>query len=210
MPEKPTKSPIKSVEKNSSGVRTSVVATDDRRRSQRVMMRVAVVIEFTLNGKAVSLTAHTVAVNIHGAMICAAQNIPADTVLELEHKMTKERIAGRVTRQAQEFARWILRFLLNLPRHPAISGGYRISSVRIGNRSSGLKGEAARLLPAVIGRILVTVPPSVEFPHFRSAPLALKSNQYYSYGTDFPCFRGVLVMRVRVSVTESGNLLLSI
>jgi hypothetical protein len=101
MPEKPTKSPIKSVEKNSSGVRTSVVATDDRRRSQRVMMRVAVVIEFTLNGKAVSLTAHTVAVNIHGAMICAAQNIPADTVLELEHKMTKERIAGRVTRQAQ-------------------------------------------------------------------------------------------------------------
>jgi hypothetical protein len=101
MPEKPIKSPIKSVEKNSSGVRASVVATDDRRRSQRVMMRVAVVIQFTLNGKAVSLTAHTVAVNIHGAMICAAQNIPADTVLELEHKMTKERIAGRVTRQAQ-------------------------------------------------------------------------------------------------------------
>jgi hypothetical protein len=101
MPEKPIKSPIKSVEKNSSGVRASVVATDDRRRSQRVMMRVAVIIEFTLNGKPVSLTAHTVAVNIHGAMICAAQNIPADTVLELEHKMTKERIAGRVTRQAQ-------------------------------------------------------------------------------------------------------------
>jgi hypothetical protein len=65
------------------------------------VMRVAVISEFTRNGKPVSLTAHTVAVNIHGAMICAAQNIPADTVLELEHKMTKERIAGRVTRQAQ-------------------------------------------------------------------------------------------------------------
>jgi hypothetical protein len=78
------------------------VATDDRRRSQRVMMRVAVIVRYSLNGKEISLQAHTVAVNIHGAMICVAESIPAETPLDLEHKMTRERIAGRVTRQAQQ------------------------------------------------------------------------------------------------------------
>jgi hypothetical protein len=101
MSEKPNKAPAKAVEKNASVGRSSVVATDDRRRSQRVMMRVGVVVRYTLNGKEVSLLAHTVAVNIHGAMICAADNIPAEMALDLEHKMTRERIAGRVTRQAQ-------------------------------------------------------------------------------------------------------------
>ncbi len=91
----------KPVEKNASAGRTSMVATDDRRRSQRVMMRVAVVVRYSHDGKEVSQQAHTVAVNIHGAMICAAQNIPADTPLDVEHRMTRERIAGRVTRQAQ-------------------------------------------------------------------------------------------------------------
>jgi hypothetical protein len=91
----------KAVEKNAVAGRPSVVATDDRRRSQRVMMRVAVVVRYSSNGKEVSQQAHTVAVNIHGAMICATENIPAETALDLEHKMTKERIAGRVTRQAQ-------------------------------------------------------------------------------------------------------------
>jgi hypothetical protein len=99
--EKPNKAPVKAVEKNAPVGRSSVVATDDRRRSQRVMMRVGVVVRYSLNGKEVSLQAHTVAVNIHGAMICAAENIPAETALDMEHKMTRERIAGRVTRQAQ-------------------------------------------------------------------------------------------------------------
>jgi hypothetical protein len=108
MPEKPHSSnnhnstaAAKAVEKNAATGRPSVVATDDRRRSQRVMMRVAVVVRYSLKGKEISLQAHTVAVNIHGAMICVADVIPAETALDLEHKMTKERIAGRVTRQAQ-------------------------------------------------------------------------------------------------------------
>jgi hypothetical protein len=92
----------KVVEKNSSAGRTSVVATDDRRRGQRVMMRVSVIIRYSLDGKEMSLRAHTVAVNIHGAMICAGMNIPAGTSLDLEHKMTRERIAGRISRQAQQ------------------------------------------------------------------------------------------------------------
>jgi hypothetical protein len=101
MPVKPNQAAPKAVEKNAPVGRSSVVATDDRRRSQRVMMRVGVVVRYALNGKEISLQAHTVAVNIHGAMICTAESIPAETALDLEHKMTRERIAGRVTRQAQ-------------------------------------------------------------------------------------------------------------
>jgi hypothetical protein len=101
MPEKPTKSPAKNVQKNFSVSHTSVVATDDRRRSQRVMMRVGVFVRFLADGNEINLRAHTVAVNIHGAMICAGQSIPAGTQLEVEHKMTRERVAARVTRQPQ-------------------------------------------------------------------------------------------------------------
>ena len=98
----PKETPGRPTEKDASAGRTSVAATDDRRRSQRVMMRVGVVIRYGLNGKEISFQAHTVAVNVHGAMICAAESVPAETLLDLEHKMTKERIAGRVTRQAQQ------------------------------------------------------------------------------------------------------------
>lgn len=65
------------------------------------MMRVGVVLRYTVDGKEITLRAHTVAVNIHGAMICAGQNIPTGTQLEVEHKMTRERVAGSVSRQAQ-------------------------------------------------------------------------------------------------------------
>jgi hypothetical protein len=99
--EKPSKLPIKSVESNISISRTTVVPTDDRRRSQRVMMRIGVVLRFAVDGKEIDLRAHTVAVNIHGAMICAGQSIPAGTVLDVEHRITGERISGSVTRHAQ-------------------------------------------------------------------------------------------------------------
>jgi hypothetical protein len=101
MPEANKKRAAQAVDKNAVAGRPSVVATDDRRRSQRVMMRVGVVVRYSLKGKEISVQAHTVAVNIHGAMICLPDSIPAETPLDLEHKMTKERIAGRVTRQAQ-------------------------------------------------------------------------------------------------------------
>ncbi len=101
MSEKPSKASANAAEKNVPAGRASRVTTDDRRRRQRVMMRVGVVVRYSLNGKEMSLRAHTVAVDTHGAMICAPEKIPADTALDVEHKMTRERIAGRVTRQAQ-------------------------------------------------------------------------------------------------------------
>lgn len=65
------------------------------------MIRVAVMLHLELGGKPAKLEAFTVAVNIHGAMVCAAQNLPMDTKLEVEHKLTREKMIGRVTRQPQ-------------------------------------------------------------------------------------------------------------
>ena len=100
MAENPSKFQSTKSQDNAASARASLIPTDDRRRSQRVMMRVSVVLRYTIDGKEIMLRAHTVAVNIHGAMICAGQNIPAGTQVELEHKMTRERIAGSVSRQA--------------------------------------------------------------------------------------------------------------
>jgi hypothetical protein len=81
--------------------RDSVAIGEDRRRSQRMMLRVAVVLHFVAEGKAVSQEAHTVAVNVHGAMICAVRSLPTNTRVEIEHKLSGERKPGRVTRQPQ-------------------------------------------------------------------------------------------------------------
>jgi len=97
----PQKSPVMPNTNEASAVRGSPLATDERRRSQRVMIRIAVVLHLELGGKPAKLDAFTVAVNIHGAMVCAARNLPMDTKLEVEHKLTSGRKIGRVTRKPQ-------------------------------------------------------------------------------------------------------------
>ncbi len=74
---------------------------EERRRSQRVILRVPVVIHVDLGGKGESIPGSTVGVNSHGAMLCAARSLPAETRLEVEHKLSHERKAGRVVRQPQ-------------------------------------------------------------------------------------------------------------
>lgn len=74
---------------------------EERRRSQRVMLRVPVKVHVTLAGKPVIIEAYTLAVNSHGAMLCLIQNMDVNTRMEVEHKGTKERRWGRVTRQPQ-------------------------------------------------------------------------------------------------------------
>ena len=76
---------------------------EDRRRSNRVMVRVSLILHFTAAGKPTSIPAHTVSVNVHGAMICAAVEIRAGTRCEIENKMTRDRKPVRVTRQPQSF-----------------------------------------------------------------------------------------------------------
>ncbi len=46
---------------------------EERRRSQRVIIRIPVTLELTKSGQVIKIPAHTVAVNVHGAMVlCSA------------------------------------------------------------------------------------------------------------------------------------------
>lgn len=79
----------------------AVESAESRRRSQRVMLRVGVILHCDEKGKSTAIDAHTLVVNAHGAMICSPKNMPGDTWIEVEHKSTQERRKARVTRQPQ-------------------------------------------------------------------------------------------------------------
>ena len=74
----------------------------DRRRSQRVMIRIGVILHFTADGKTTSLPLFTVNVNVHGALLICPRSFPAGTQLVLEHKITHEQQNCRVTRTPQK------------------------------------------------------------------------------------------------------------
>lgn len=77
---------------------------EERRRSQRVIIRVPVTIVFEREGQTVKASAHTVAVNIHGAMVVCPRSIEENTNLELENGRTGEKVGSRVTRSPRESA----------------------------------------------------------------------------------------------------------
>jgi 3-methyladenine DNA glycosylase Mpg len=80
----------------------SLASGADRRRSQRVMIRIGVILHFTAHGKETGLRVFTANVNVHGALLVSPQNFAAGTRLVLEHKMTRERQNCRVTRTPQK------------------------------------------------------------------------------------------------------------
>lgn len=81
---------------------------EERRRSQRVIIRVPVTLVFQENGQAVKLAAHTVAVNIHGAMVLCKRSLEAETQLEVVNGRTDEKIGSRVTRAPRDSAEGFL------------------------------------------------------------------------------------------------------
>lgn len=83
---------------------SSLMPGEERRRSQRVIIRVPVTLEITMSGQKVTVQAHTVAVNIHGAMVLCPRPIDADTALEIKNDRTRESAAARVTRAPRESA----------------------------------------------------------------------------------------------------------
>jgi hypothetical protein len=78
------------------------MAGEERRRSQRVIIHVPVTLVFTENGQTVRISANTVAVNIHGAMIVSPRTIEADAAVEMVNERTQEKVASRVTRSPRE------------------------------------------------------------------------------------------------------------
>jgi hypothetical protein len=77
---------------------------EERRRSQRVIIRVPVTLVVTENGQTVRISAHTVAVNIHGAMVVCSRTVDAETKLEVVNERTDQKIESRVTRSPRESA----------------------------------------------------------------------------------------------------------
>jgi hypothetical protein len=75
---------------------------DERRRSQRVMIRIPVTLEMTVAGKKVTVRAGTASVNDHGAMLLCTKNLPVDTTFEMVNDRTNEKQSCRVTRTATE------------------------------------------------------------------------------------------------------------
>jgi len=81
---------------------------EERRRSQRVIIRMPVTVEVNIDGKSERSAAHTVAVNIHGAMLVCPRNLDADTMLQVHNERTRQKIEARVTRTPRETAEGFL------------------------------------------------------------------------------------------------------
>ena len=75
-----------------------LLAGEERRRSQRVMLRVPVTLKIMVAGKAVTANAATVSVNDHGAMLLCTRSFAAETALEMQNERTGEKMNCRVTR----------------------------------------------------------------------------------------------------------------
>jgi hypothetical protein len=72
---------------------------DDRRRSQRVLIRVGVTLHAPVKGKEESsIKAFTQDVNAQGAMLISPENFAVNAHFEVEHNGTRQRQACHVTR----------------------------------------------------------------------------------------------------------------
>lgn len=78
------------------------IMEQDRRRGQRVLLRIRALIHVALQGPTTTLEANTLSVNPKGALVVINKNLPQDTRLVLEHGGTKERAACKVVRPAKE------------------------------------------------------------------------------------------------------------
>jgi hypothetical protein len=74
----------------------------ERRRSQRVMIRVPVTLQVTIAKQVVAIPAATVAVNDHGAMLLCPRTLAAETKLEIENDRTRQKLPCRVTRTPRD------------------------------------------------------------------------------------------------------------
>ena len=93
-------------EQSNRGV--ALLPGEERRRSQRVIIRVPVTLLVTENGQALKISAHTVAVNIHGAMVLSPRSLDAETMVEVVNERTGQQIASRVTRAPRDSAEGFL------------------------------------------------------------------------------------------------------
>jgi hypothetical protein len=85
-----------------SGTRPGVTrqpTAEERRRAQRVLLRMAVLLHIPNQPEPVKAETHTVSQT--GAMLLVAEGFPAGTKFTLEHPPTKNRVEVRIVRAAQ-------------------------------------------------------------------------------------------------------------
>ena len=78
------------------------IATAERRRNQRVLLRIRASLHVALQGKNAVLDAATLSVTPQGAVVVTKQSLPADTHLVLEHGGTHQRVDCKVARPPRE------------------------------------------------------------------------------------------------------------
>jgi len=83
-------------------VKHAVVADQERRRGQRVLLRVRASIHVALQGQTTTFDVATLSVNPHGAVIVMKNNLPAETHLVLEHGGTKQCVGCKVARPPRQ------------------------------------------------------------------------------------------------------------
>lgn len=74
---------------------------NERRRSQRVVLRISVKLHVSKDGKTEAIGAFTANVNDHGALLISPESFEPNERLVLEHGRTRERMGCRVTRRSQ-------------------------------------------------------------------------------------------------------------
>lgn len=74
---------------------------NERRRSQRVTLRVSVKLHASKDGKTEAIGAFTANVNDHGALLISPESFEPNERFVLEHARTRERMGCRVTRKSQ-------------------------------------------------------------------------------------------------------------
>ena len=79
-----------------------IVLSADRRRTQRVMLRVRANVHVAEQGKETTLEATTISVSDRGALLILKKGLAPECRLVLEHAQSKQRVAARVTRTPQE------------------------------------------------------------------------------------------------------------
>jgi hypothetical protein len=81
---------------------SALLAGEEKRRSQRVIVRVPLTLLLSEDGQTVEIKCHTVAVNVHGAMVVSPRALDEDTKLAVLNERTNEKIGCRVTRAPRE------------------------------------------------------------------------------------------------------------
>jgi PilZ domain len=78
------------------------IPAEERRRSQRVLLRVRAQIHVAMEGKATTFDVLTLNVNPHGALVVMQKSLLPGTRLVLENHNTRERVACKVARRSRE------------------------------------------------------------------------------------------------------------